>query len=242
METTHTLLFLDVESTGNESDDRLIQIAYRTTDDAPDVNELYKAPLPIKIDAMAVHHITEKMIAEKPAFVDSPEYRDLEQRFADGNVFIAHNAKFDADMLTREGITPTKIIDTLKIARHLDPDGKIQSYKLQYLRYLLGIEVEAVAHDAFGDILVLEQLFYRLLKKMMETENISADTAIDQMIEISAQPILYKFFPFGKYKNKSVEDVAAEDRGYLEWLLKTKLEEEPDDEDWIYTLQQALKV
>lgn len=241
MNITHTLIFLDVEATGRDDEDRLIQIAYRTTDEAPDVNELYTPPLPIKIEAMAVHHITEKMIAGRPVFTSSPEFDDLKQRFTDGHVFIAHNAKFDADMLIKEGLTPTKVIDTLKVARHLDTDGKIQSYKLQYLRYLLGIEVEATAHDAFGDVLVLEQLFYRLVKKLMETENISGDTAIEQMIEISARPIVYKFFPFGKYKNKAVADVAAEDRGYLEWLLKTKLEEEPDDTDWVYTLQEALK-
>lgn len=236
MQLKQTLLFLDVEATGIDDEDRLIQVAYQTTDDSPFVDQLYTPPLPIKIEAMAVHHITEKMLEGKPAFVNSREFVDLKERFLEGQVFVAHNAKFDADMLTKEGITPTKIIDTLKIARHLDPDGKIKSYKLQYLRYLLGIEVEATAHDAKGDVLVLEQLFYRLLKKMMELENISADTAIEQMIEISKKPMLFKFFPFGKYKNKSVEDVVKEDRGYLEWLLKTKQTEEPDDEDWIYTL------
>lgn len=237
-----TLIFLDTEATGKDAEDRLCQIAYRTTDDAADVNELYTPPLPIKIEAMAVHHITQKMIEGKPAFKDSPEFKDLEKRFANGDVFIAHNASFDTDMLEKEGLSPTLIIDTLKIARHCDPDGKIASYKLQYLRYLLGIEIDAVAHDAFGDVLVLEQLFYRLLKKLMEMENASANMVIDQMIAISKQPTLFKFFPFGKHKNKSIEEVCREDRGYLEWLLKTKLEEEMRDEDWIFTLEVHLGI
>lgn len=237
---THTLIFLDVEATGLDAEDRIIQVAYQTTDDQPFVDELYKPNLPIKIEAMAVHHITEKMVEHKPAFKGSKEWHDLAARFDAGNIFIAHNAPFDAGMLEKEDLCPTKIIDTIKIARHLDPDGKIKSYQMQYLRYLLGIEVEATAHDAKGDVLVLEQLFYRLLKKMMELENISADTAIDQMIEITKKPILYKFFPFGKHKNKSVEDVAKEDPGYLQWLLKTKKEEEPEDVDWVYTLEYYL--
>jgi DNA polymerase III epsilon subunit-like protein len=189
---------------------------------------------------MAVHHITEKVLEGKPAFKDSEAYKDLEKRFADNEIFIAHNASFDADMLKKEGIEPTRVIDTLKIARYLDSNGKIRSYKLQYLRYLLGIEVQATAHDAFGDILVLEQLFYRLLKKLMEMENISSDTAIDQMLEISKKPILYKFFPFGKYKNQTIKDVAKNDRGYLKWLLNSKREDGENDEDWIFTLENAL--
>ena len=240
MDTNHQLIFLDTETTGNGAEDRLIQVAYTINDDSPFVDELYTPPLPIKIEAMAVHHITEKMIESKPTFAESKEFKDLEQRFENGAIMIAHNAPFDAGMLEKEGLTVGRTIDTLKLAHHLDPEGKISSYKLQYLRYLLGIDVEATAHDAKGDVLVLEELFYRFLKKIMERENISQDTAIEQMIAISERPLEYKFFPFGKHKNKSIEDVAKEDRGYLEWLLRTKQEQEPDDENWIYTLQKAL--
>ncbi len=241
METKHTLLFLDIEATGKDEEDRLIQIAYKTTDESPLVNELYTPSLPIKIEAMAVHHITEKMLLDKPVFINSPEFKDLKERFEKEHILIAHNAPFDVKMLEKEGLHPTKIIDTLKIARFLDTEGKIQSYQLQYLRYLLGIEIEATAHDALGDVLVLEHLFYRLLKKTMETQNVSADTAIDSMLDVSQRPFLFKYFPFGKHKNKSIEDVVREDRGYLEWLLKTKKSDEPDDIDWIYTLEQVLK-
>jgi DNA polymerase III epsilon subunit-like protein len=241
METTSkTLIFIDTETTGNEAEDKLIQVAYRTTDDSEDVNELFTPSLPIKIGAMAVHHITEKMIEGKPAFIGSDTYKDLESRFANEEVFIAHNAKFDVTMIEKEGLKVGPVIDTLKVTRHLDPQGKIDSYALQYLRYLLGIEVEAIAHDAFGDILVLEQLFWRLLKKIMEQENISADTAIDQMIDISSRPSMIVYFQFGKYKNDTVEEVLKKDRGYLEWLHKQKLQDEMKDEDWIYTLEHWL--
>ena len=169
-----TLIFIDTETTGTGPDDKLIQVAYRTTDGV-DVNELYKPNLPIEIGAMAIHHITEKMIADKPAFLNSETYIDLEKRFARGEIFIAHNAKFDIDMVEREGLRVGTFIDTLKVARHLDPESKIESYGMQYLRYLLGIEITATAHDAWGDILVLEQVFYRMLKKIMETQDISKD-------------------------------------------------------------------
>jgi len=241
---TYRMLFLDTETTGNEEKDRICQVAYFI--DGKKVNELYKPTIPISIDSMSVHHITEKMVADKPAFKGSTEYKELEQLFKDKKVvFVAHNAKFDALMLRSEGLdVGSRIIDTMKIARYLDPEGKIKSYRMQYLRYLLGIEIDATAHDAFGDVLVLEQLFWRLLKKIMETENISEDTAIEQMIDISSKPLLLKYFMFGKYKNGTIEDIAKTDRGYLEWLLKQKLEsgQEELEEDWIYTLKYYLKI
>ncbi len=40
----------------------------------------------------------------------------------------------------------------------------------------------------------------------------------------------------------SVEDVASKDKGYLQWLLKQKLESEQIEmeEDWIFTLKHFL--
>lgn len=235
----HTLIFLDTETTGTSADDRLIQIGYRTTD-GTDVNELYSAPKKIEIAAMAVHHVTEKMVKDKPAFIRSPAYHDLESRFEKNHVFIAHNAPFDVAMIEKEGLKVGPVIDTLKIARALDPHEKIDSYAMQYLRYLLGIEVEAVAHDAWGDILVLEQLFYRLLKKIVEEKEITQDEAIDWMVEESKKPTLFRSIKFGKHAGKKIADIASEDPGYLRWLLGQKEAEEEKDENWIYTLKHYL--
>lgn len=232
------IIFLDTETTGNMPPDRLCQLCYKIDDEL--VNELYKPPVPITIESMAIHHITEKMVADKPTFVESPEFKKLQDIFETDAVFVAHNAKFDVGMLEKEGLKPKTIIDTYRVARHLDPEGKIQSYRLQYLRYLLGIEIDAIAHDAMGDVLVLEQLFERLVKKIMETENISRDTAIDQMIDISSRPVLFKFINFGKYKNSSMEELAKNDPGYLRWLLEQKKTNPEEEEDWIYTLEHFL--
>jgi DNA polymerase III epsilon subunit-like protein len=234
------LIFLDTETTGNMPPDRLCQIAFKVDNET--FSELYKPPVPITIESMAVHHITEKMVANKPAFVDSPEFKKLQELFETDIVFVAHNAKFDIGMLEKEGLKPKYVIDTYRVARHLDPDGKIPSYRLQYLRYLLGIEIEATAHDAMGDVLVLEQLFERLVKKIMETENLSRETAIEQMIDISSHPVLFKFMNFGKYKNSSLEEVAQKDAAYLRWLLEQKRQTPEEEEDWIYTLEHFLKM
>lgn len=54
----------------------------------------------------------------------------------------------------------------------MDKNGVIPKYNLQYLRYYLGLEIEATAHDALGDILVLEGLFSRLTAKFQENDEL----------------------------------------------------------------------
>jgi len=138
-------IFLDTETTGAGEKDRLCQLAYKT-EDGDIVNELFKPPLPISIDAMCVHHITNEMVKDKPALKDSNDHRKLVDLLTDDkNILVAHNAKFDVDMLIKEDIHPKKVICTLKLARSLDPNGVIPRYSLQYLRYFLGIQIEATA-------------------------------------------------------------------------------------------------
>lgn len=227
-------IFLDTETTGTEAEDRLIQVAYSGE---KVVNELFKPTLPIKFEAMATHHITEKMVADKPAFIGSETFNDLKE-ILPNSVLVAHNAKFDIDMLKKEGIEVPQSICTLKIARYLDPESKLPSYGMQYLRYKLGIEIEATAHDALGDILVLEKLFERLHAKMQTIHG--EETALEEMIKVSSFPSLIRTFNFGKHKGKKLEEVVRTDKGYLEWLLSQKMSEEVKDEDWIFTLNHYL--
>ncbi len=233
------LLFLDTETTGNEADDYLCQIAYSI--DGSRKSALYKPQVPIGIESMAVHHITNKMVEDKPAFKFSFEYDDLKKLLHDEDVIlVAHNAPFDIGMLEKEGLKVPRYICTLRVARYLDSEEKISSYRLQYLRYLLELEVDATAHDAMGDVLVLEKLFERLLKKMMAHTGGSEELAILEMADISSKPSLIKSFKFGKHNGKKVEEVVKIDRGYLEWLFAQKMEKGEDDIDWIYTLKYHL--
>lgn len=237
---SYKLLFFDTETTGNGENDRLCQIAYKSDGDI--CNEMFKPLLPISIDAMTVHHITNKMVDDKPLFIGSPAHAFLsEQAQNPETVFIAHNAPFDLAMLKKEGIEPMSYICTLKVVRALDDENKIPSYKLQYLRYLLDIEIEATAHDAMGDVLVLEKVYQYLEKVLCDKRNIDQDEAIRIMIEISSLPSLMKYITFGKHKGKSVADVAKEDRSYLEWLYNEKRKNPADEIDWIYTLEFYLK-
>lgn len=242
------LIFLDTETTGVNSTDFLCQLAYKTGDEV--FCELYKPEIKIPPEASAVTHISNKMVADKPAFKESKDYKKIKAMLEDkNNIFVAHNAKFDLGMLKNENIFPKNVICTLRVARALDKENKIPQHKLQYLRYYLDIDIEAQAHDALGDVLVLEKLFERLYKKIEEDPLALSGTPplkggenpiLKKMMDISSRPSILPMFSFGKYNGKKVEEVLKMDRGYLEWFLNTKEKDSPDDEDWIYTLKYHL--
>lgn len=233
-------IFIDTETTGNGPDDVLCQIAYKYDDRV--FEALYNPKKRIPPEASAVTHITNKMVENKPVFKESEEYGSVKKLLEDeDSIFVAHNAKFDIGMFKKEGIHPKNVVCTLRLARHLDKEDKIPRYNLQFLRYYLEIEIHAQAHDALGDVLVLEQLFPRLkdaLKKELGTEDESQ--ILNSMLEISSRPSLLSTFTFGKHSGKKVSEVAKIDSGYLEWLLKQKEQNQGDEEDWIYTLRYYL--
>jgi exodeoxyribonuclease X len=222
-------IFLDTETTDIGPDDRLCQIAYKPEGEEP-VCELFNPGRPISIEAMSIHHITNKMVENKPTFQGSRLYVQLNTLVQDeGNVFVAHNAKFDVEMLKREGIHLNRVICTLKLARYLDTNGVIPKYNLQYLRYYLGLEIDAKPHDALGDILVLEAVFQRIFDKFISN---GLSDPVDEMIKISSNPILIARMPFGKHRGQLFSEIPPD---YLEWLLTTDL-----DEDMEYTVKRCL--
>lgn len=236
------ILFLDTETTGNSDTDRLVQLAVKERYiDEPLLNALYKPPIPISIESMAIHHITEKMVAGRPLFTEAPEYPGLKDLLESEEVLVvAHNAAFDLGMLAREGVAPRRTICTYKTAYALDPSDTLPNYRLQYLRYLLDLDVEAEAHDAWGDVLVLEALFERLLEKMVGRHG-TEEAALEAMLTLSTRPLLFTTIRFGKYSGKRLEEVARNDRPYLEWLLREKEKTPAAEADWIYSLKHYLE-
>jgi len=222
-------IFLDTETTDRGPADRLCQIAFKT-EDGLTVNELFNPGTPISIDAMAIHHITNEMVRDRPPFRGSEAWKQLRDLVKlDSNIMVAHNAAFDVAMLKKEGIEPKKTVCTYKLSRYFDKDGIIPRYSLQYLRYYLNLNVAATAHTALGDILVLEALFQHIYAKAVEN---FGDDAIAMIIDVSNQPVLYRRMPFGKHKGMKVEEVPAD---YLRWLAKTDL-----NEDLRYTVEHYL--
>lgn len=137
-----------------------------------------------------------------------------------------------------------QVIDTLRVAKHILPDE--EAHRLQYFRYkmqlykleakeaaALGIEVKA--HDAIGDVLVLKLLLTKLKELVMAA--FKDVNPVEKMVDLTNTPILIKTLRFGKYKGKSLEEVAAEDASYLRWMLSSM---ENLDDDMRYSISYYL--
>ena len=237
----NTLVFFDTETTGKEG--RLIQLCYWNPDAGPKpVTDFYKPPVPIEIEAMMVHHITQKQIDQYPPMEDLG--REYLREIFEKNIMVAHNAAFDVKVMEREEIKTPRFICTYKVVQAL---YDLPSYKLQYLRYLWDIEITATAHDAEGDVLVLQKVFEKMLADQMVvsrrilpgqnlTENDHRQAAILTFEEISQKPTLVRRITFGKHTGKSFEEISKVDPGYLRWITGN-----PDfDPDMLYTAQYWL--
>jgi len=240
-------VILDTETTGASETDRIIQLGYIVlgSKEIEVQNEFCSSQVPISFGAMEVHGITPDMIEGKPSCVEMSAYKRLLELNTPENYIIIHNAPFDLGMLEKEGFdTQMKVIDTLRVARHILPDE--EAHRLQYFRYkfelykdeqkeadALGIEVKA--HDAIGDVLILKLLLSKL-KDLVELEYPHSNP-VEKMVDLTNTPIIVKTFRFGKHKGKSLEEVASADAGYLRWVLSSM---DNLDDDMRYSINLVL--
>ncbi len=218
------IIILDTETTGNKQEDRICQLSYLVLNEDLEIeeihNELVKPPIPISYEAMAVHHITNEMVEDKPQIKFTNSYKRLKELNSPENIIVIHNSEFDLEMLRKEGFNPFfKLIDTFRVLKHILPNGK---FGLQYNRYALGLykkekdickkyNITINAHDALGDVVVLYLLFEYILK--------NHNLTYEELIELTQKPILYDKFYQGKYKFEKIVDVIVKDPDYIEYML-----------------------
>ena len=234
-------IYFDTETTDTQAKD-LLQLAIIT--DNPDIylNLFFKPRIKIDFGAMAVHHITPEDVLDKEFFEDTklptegmdPEFKGKDlieylEFLNDKYIWVAHNSEFDTEVLSKKGIDIKNVICTLKVARNALTlgDRDLESYKLQYLRYYLGLyktenKDHMTAHDALSDVYFLKDLFHYL------QENTKLST--QNMILVTKQPQIIREINFGKYAGRTLHELATLDRGYLEWIAENM--EDKKDLQW----------
>ena len=236
------LIFLDLETTGLESGDKICSIGIIGVrdDEIISIYELVNEGKKISPKASSINHITNEMIKAKQPLKESRAWNFLKEHNNEDATMIAHNVNFDIKMLLGAGfIWQGKIVDTLRGTKHLIPE--CEQFSLQFLRYELKLyqnekkeaevcslqESNLSAHNALSDALCVK-LLYDYLREMRSHE---------ELIELSFKNVLLEKFDFGKYSGRYIEEISMIDRGYLEWMLSNI----PDlDEDLKYSINRYL--
>lgn len=239
-----TLYFVDIEATGLDlENDRIIQLAFLKVQNTniEVFNDLCYTDIQMSEAVMSVHNITNLMLKDKFWPYETDSFTELEKANYESNYFISHGNELDIKMLQNEELDlAMKCIDTDKCARHIFKDAI--SYKLEDLitKYNLTTKTETVAkkiglsnitaHDALSDALWHYVLFEFLLEK------VGGD--IDSLVKITSEPLLLEAISFGKYKNKTFEEIFLKDPLEFVWMYVNLAQ---DWDDLEFTLTYWLK-
>jgi DNA polymerase III subunit epsilon len=165
------LVFLDVETTGlsPEHGDRVCEVAALRVegDEVLDaMQQLINPQRRMGAGALAVHGITDDMLADAPPFSQIADR--LQMLLADA-VFVGHNAGFDLGFLRAEFIRARRpwpellALDTLRLARAC---FQARSYSLSPLSQALGVQVRGRSHRAMIDVLLTQGVLGRVIETL----------------------------------------------------------------------------
>jgi len=240
------LCFFDIESTGlNVIRDRIIQIAiikYSKKDKEPEELMLMINPgVPISEEAMNVHGITAKDVANKPTF------QQVAKKIFDfiGNSDLAgyNSNRFDVPILMEEfsrvgielDMSRRRTIDVQRIFYKMEPRTLRAALRFYCQKDLVD------AHDALADVRATIDVFKGQLEKYQGVDMIDGDGntveapvvndmkamhefTTDQKMIDATQRLKYNHegiivFNFGKYSGKPAGKTLYEDRQYYHWIL-----------------------
>ena len=199
----------DIESTGLGNDAGIVEISWIETDEhfneVASFYSLINPMVPIQFGAMAVHGITEDMVADAPT-IEEFMRREGYPLAGEGVILAAHNANFDIKFFSPWMDEPDTLC-TLKCARVLYPEA--ENHKLGTLRCMLGLSGDnKKAHSAQEDVSVLIQLAQRMCADF--------DLTLPQLMEVQKRPRKIMNMPFGKHKGTPLADLPDD---YVYWLL-----------------------
>jgi DNA polymerase-3 subunit epsilon len=234
MKLSRPVAFFDLETTGvSTSKDRIVEIAITKIDVnfkvVQEFHTLVNPTVPIPEGASNVHGISDEDVSDQDVFGGIIAEGVLE--FIDGCDLAGYYViKFDVPLLLEEffraGITwnykSHKIIDIFKILKVLEPRTLSGTYKR-----FTGRNLED-AHSAQADNKATLEIFKRFneifAEQLPETSDDIGDIKFDG--ETESLDLAGKFkkkdnqlvFSFGKYKDKTVQEVFQQDSNYFLWI------------------------
>ena len=234
------LVCFDLETTGvNVDRDRIVEIAMVRLE--PDgarstFRSLVNPGMPIPPGATAIHDISDADVADAPRF---EQITAEVERILDGADLAGFNTgRFDIPLLRAEMIRAGSSID-LAGRRHFDAFTIFVKMEPRTLtaayRKFCGGDLEN-AHSALADVeatlavLDAQLEHYPDLPRDPDELHVFCNPDEGRFVDSSRKFVWNDdgraVFTFGKYRDRSLEDVAAESRDYLEWMLKKDFSDE----------------
>lgn len=179
-----------------------------TTDNDNIFDEYFSCPEPISFGAMAVHHILETDLINKPS-------HETFRLPADTQYLIGHNINYDiqAIQLCDKSIN-VKGICTLALARMIWPEAPNHQLGTLYYMFAGGTNLTRTelrnAHNAKADIMFTAFIAQEITKHLGIKD-------MQSFYLFSEQARIPQKLTFGKHNGTAIKDVPAD---YKAWLLK----------------------
>jgi exodeoxyribonuclease X len=213
---------VDVETTGTEPTDQVIEIASALLENGKvkgtaKFRRLVCPGVLISPMASAVHHLTLQDVCQAPSWDEV--FADFMDAHRDVDCLVAHNASFEQQWLYDPGGDPVgdRWICTMKCAMRAWPDAPaFNNQTLRYWKNPAGIDrlIANESHRAWPDAYVTAHLLRELL----------AEHDAETLIRWSSEPAMPPRLNFGRHKGASWDDV---DLSYLSWIVdKSDLDED----------------
>ena len=240
------LCFVDLEATGlNVVRDRIVQVAmikYFADEREPEeLNMLINPGIPISLEAMQVHGIQPKDVANKPTFQQAAQ--KIHDFIGDADLAGYNSSRFDIPMLMEEfdrvgmelNMERRRTIDIQRIFYKMEP----RTLKAA-LKFYCDQEMTD-AHDALADVRATVEVFKGQLERYKGADYTDGDGNVqknpvkkdvqalhnftnDQRFADATQKMRYDVdgsivFNFGKYNGQPVAEVLSRDKQYYNWIL-----------------------
>lgn len=193
---------VDLEATGTSATAKIIQVGIVILENGQ-VVETYETDVnphePLSEHIKALTGLTDERLAQAPDF--SQVAKAIFERL-EGCVFVAHNVKFDANLLAEELFMEgyelrLPLVDTVELSQIFFPT--LERYNLSTLASALHLDLSD-AHTAISDATATAQLFLKLQEKIASLPKLTLETirqfsdqllfesrlVIDQIFEIKS--------------------------------------------------------
>lgn len=231
------IVFFDLETTGtNPLKDRIVEISYLKVrvDGKEEANSHRVKPVDargnqIKSEpgAVAVHGITDEMLADAPTFSELSD--ELFEVFDDSDLAGYNSNRFDLPLLIEEFVRAGKdfriagrhLIDVQNIFYKHEPRTLKAAYRFYCDRELVD------AHQSSADVRATYEVFKAQLEKYdlgEDTATVARNSRLGDNLDLSGRLSRDKdgdaVFNFGKYKGKKVKYVFKVEPSYYNWMME----------------------